>query len=500
MALADYFRKFAVAASQVVAGFDETAIRERLDQCDVGVMIGNDAQRNPEGLAATDMLVRLLGRFYPRISFQSNADITRWVELARSINPEIEIHEDTPQIGVAVGIDAPRAAALTISIGSDGWDATVSTTEPMKVGDSLNPFGAGIAACLGAANLFRVVMLGSRDTLDQSLVFSGLHLEPGATSEDVSCDVVLNEGCVLVGLGAIGNGAAWALGRCPGKGTIHLVDPQHVELSNLQRYVLTDRSSDGEHKLDVATAYFSGSLVPESHKYDWAAFVEGNGYSSDRVLVALDSAKDRRAVQSSLPRWIANAWTQPGDLGVSVHPSFYDNGACLSCLYLPKDRLPSEDRVIARALGLGEEHELLIRQLLYDNAPAPPEMLKLAASNLQVPEDDLLLFSNRTLRELYSEGICGGAVLPLNRAGMPTHDVHVPLAHQSALAGIGLASRLVADALGYGPTHSEATRINLMAAITQLPTQPLGKDPRGICICQDETYIDAYRTKYQFLK
>jgi hypothetical protein len=496
MALADYFRKSAVAASQVVAGFDEAAIRERLDQCDVGVMIGNDAQRSPEGLAATDTLVRLIARFYPRISFQSNADIATWVELARSINPEIEIHEDTPQIGVAVGIEAPRAAALTISIGSDGWDATLSTTELMKVGNSLNPFGAGIAACLGAANLFRVVMLGSEARLDQTLVFSGLHLEPGPTSDNVSCDVILNESCVLVGLGAIGNGAAWALGRCPGKGTIHLVDPQRVELSNLQRYVLTDRSSDGEHKLDVATTYFSGSLVAESHKSDWAAFVEGNGYSWDRVLVALDSAKDRRAIQSSLPRWIANAWTQPGDLGVSVHPSFNDNGACLGCLYLPKGRLPNEDRVIARALGLGEEHELAIRQLLYDNAPAPPEMLKLVASNLQVPDDDVLLFSNRTLRELYSEGICGGAVLPLDRVGMPTHDVHVPLAHQSALAGIGLASRLVADSLGYGPTHSEATRINLMDSVTQFPTQPLAKDPRGICVCQDETYIDAYRTKY----
>ena len=82
---------------------------------------------------------------------------------------------------------------------------------------------------------------------------------------------------------------------------------------------------------------------------------------------------------------------------------------------------------------------------------------------------------------------------------MPTHDVHVPLAHQSALAGVGLASRLVANNLGYGATHSEATRINLMDSVAQYPTQPLGKDQRGICVCQDETYVDAYRAKYQFL-
>jgi len=98
---------------------------------------------------------------------------------------------------------------------------------------------------------------------------------------------------------------------------------------------------------------------------------------------------------------------------------------------------------------------------------------------------------------LYSEGICGGAVLPLNRVGMPLHEVHVPLAHQSALAGIGLASRLVADILGQGPTSSKASRINLMDKMAQFPTQPLRRELSGNCMCHDNDYIDAYYMKYQ---
>src|SRR6266403_734495 len=61
-----------------------------------------------------------------------------------------------------------------------------------------------------------------------------------------------------------------------------------------------------------------------------AEFVRTAGYDWPHVLVALDTAADRRSVQASLPKWIANSWTQPGDLGLSVHGQFDGPGACLS--------------------------------------------------------------------------------------------------------------------------------------------------------------------------
>lgn len=497
MALADYFHKSAIAAAQVLAGFDETAIQERLHGSDVGILLGKEASSCQEGRAATDLLVRLMARFYPKIVFQSAGDdTTRWAEQARTINPAIDIEEATPRIGVAIGADAPQASELTISLGSNKWDAFVSTAETLKVGDSPNPFGPGAAACIAAANLFRAVMIGADGPLDRGLVFSTLHLEPRPTTEVSPSEAALTADSVLVGLGAVGNGAAWALGRCSVAGRIHLVDPQEVELSNLQRYALLDRSSEGRVKVDVVAPYFDGPLVSETHATDWATFVEDHGYSWNRVLVAVDSARDRRAVQASLPRWIANSWTQPGDLGVSVHPEFREAGACLSCLYLPKGQSPSEDRLIARALGLGEQHELVIRQALHDNSPLPPELVKESAGSLGVAEEDFGVFRGRPLRELYSEGICGGAVLPLSRIGRPAEDVHVPLAHQSALAGVLLASRLAGDALGFGSLQSEATRLDLLRTVPPMPTRPVAKDERGICICQDPTYAEVYDLKY----
>jgi len=101
-----------------------------------------------------------------------------------------------------------------------------------------------------------------------------------------------------------------------------------------QRYVLGERSDEGRSKVELAKSYLRGPLKPVAHQKKWAEFVRTAGYDWPHVLVALDTAADRRSVQASLPKWIANSWTQPGDLGLSVHGQFDGPGACLSCLYL----------------------------------------------------------------------------------------------------------------------------------------------------------------------
>lgn len=496
MSLPDYFRRSAVAAAQVLQGFDEDAIRDRLENLNVGLSIGQDAT-TPEGRALAEMSVRLLARLYPRLAIRGGDDSLS--ELALAINPQIELTEQTADLTLAIG-DA-CAAGRTIYAGSDGWDAQISTSAPRAVGQTTNPLGASAAACFAAANLFRLAFLErSEDTLDDDLTFSTLDLQSNTSHDPPATDsVTLGKGNVLVGVGAVGNAAVFALSRFThATGSLVLVDHETIELSNLQRYVLAERSDDQRSKVELASAAFAkqqSGIEIATHTLDWASYANRYGYGWERLLVALDSSRDRRAVQASLPRWIANAWTQPGDLGVSVHP--WNTGACLSCLYLPAGTTPSEDKLIAEALGIARpERELQIRQLLHANAPPPLELLQEVAERLAVPLDVLEPFRERPLRELYSEGICGGAVLPLDRVGSPRQHVHVPLAHQSALAGILLASRFVAHALGRAAAQTSVTRINLLAPITEFVTQPAQKDPRGICICQDLIYEEAYALKY----
>jgi hypothetical protein len=279
--------------------------------------------------------------------------------------------------------------------------------------------------------------------------------------------------------------------------TVELVDPEKIELGNLQRYVMTERSDAERLKVEAAADSFTGPVVSKAHAVSWSEYAELIDHPIPPTMVALDSAGARRMVQTSLPEFIVNGWTQPADLGVSTH--FFDGpGACLYCLYLPEGPTPNEDQIYADALGVPDQL-MQIRNLLHTKEATPRELLQLIGQRLGVEEELILKFEGRDLRKLYVEGICGGAVLPLGRLGTPRADVHVPLAHQSALAGILLVASAIQAHLQPKPSApTQVLRLNLMDAIDpRYVVQPALKDPRGICICQDRDYLAAYRSRFR---
>jgi Prokaryotic E2 family C/ThiF family len=496
VSLADYYSRAAMAASQVLANFDQSAFMGRLEESTVGIQFGLGAIASPEARALLDLLVRLLARLYPRLVLHCIAAdttiVTELVELAIRTNPNVDIAEHgTATIWINVGDDVAIREGIAINVGCSEWTALVSTRKPQPVGESHNPFGAGAAACIAAANLFRWTFVDPiPDVLDLDLQMSTWRLASHKPKSIPSAILDLT----LVGAGAIGNSAAWALARLPTSGSVRLIDPEAVELSNLQRYILALREDIDQPKIVVASRYFTGPMRAEPRQSSWAEFVASTGVVPDRVLVAVDSSEDRRAIQASLPRWIANAWTQPGDLGVSVH-EFLGQGACLRCLYLPVGEAPSQDALLAEGLRVPDQL-MRIRELLYHGDGAPADLLELIASRFGVSVELLQPYEGVTLSRLYSEGICGGAILPLGAVGA-IEDVHVPLAHQSALAGVLLAAAGVVDACGWTNRASCATRLNLMRPIDPtFITQSIQKDPRRICICQDRDYQEAYRMKY----
>jgi hypothetical protein len=494
MGFADYFHRSAIAAAQVLSGYDEEALAQRLEGITIEVNLGDTD--SDESRALMDLTVRLLARFYPRVSISgSGRDIAGHVELARAINPNIEVVEGKGDFAIGIGLHARPGCATPVFAGSNGWDALLSLEAPQDVGATRNPFGAGAAACLAVGEIFRQVFeTGPAESSPTTLSTLDVASQPSA--DNASIDGANVGEAVIVGVGAIGNAAVWALGRAPVRGELHLVDHQRTELSNLQRYVLCTREDDEHSKVVVAKRFLQGELKGAIHEATWAQFVGERGSAWRQVLVALDTAQGRRDVQASLPEWIANAWTQPGDLGVSVHPWGEDN-ACLACLYLPTGAAPGEDRVIGSALGLSSDLELLqVRRLLHTHSPLPPALYEQVSTKLGVHVDDLARFADRPLRSLYVEGLCGGAILPLSRIGGPTQAVHVPIAHQSALAGVLLGGRLAARAIGRSPDMTSVSRIDVLRPLGEYLTQPRQKDSRGICICQDKVYQGAYRAKY----
>src|SRR5260370_19872827 len=86
---------------------------------------------------------------------------------------------------------------------------------------------------------------------------------------------------------------------------------------------------------------------------------------------------------------------------------------------------------MASALGVPDRLKQ-IRAQLHKGAGVPGNLLDPIATSRAIPIDRLLPFEGRPVRNLYTEGFCGGALIPPGAVGAPRQGGHLPLAPQSA--------------------------------------------------------------------
>ena len=504
--LARFFDKAALAASQAIRDFDRASFEATLLASPVSLIIGDAAGRSREGQACAGLAVRLLARLYPVVTVEAEDSLRDHLhQTARSIHPGITLDSAEPPVATIV-VGAPDSEALpgeAVFVGSNGWTASISTTSPRSVGETANPFGAGAAACFAAAAVFRSVFSDVLPDLPpiQDLTVSILRPwaeDPEADATEVP-DADLEE-THIVGLGAIGNAVVWALSWCDGlAGRLHLVDGEAVDLSNLQRYVLTSDAdaTDKTAKTALAERHLADSgLDAVPHDQHWDRYLNDvPDRTLMRVAVGVDSPEARVAVQASLPRIVLNAWTQSGDLGVSRHPDFLD-APCLACLYLPDGERPSYSHRVATEIGLPDQ-EPRIRGYIDRRKPVDPDLLSDIATANDIPTDELARYQGQPIDAFYAAFVCGGHRLRVGGAG-PTREIDAPLAFQSALAGVLLAAEIVADAGGLRSADTPTlTRADVLSTpgVFESDTEPKGL--QGRCICRDDDFRARYAEKYE---
>lgn len=512
MAFADYFEKNLQSAALILQGIDAEAFKNTIEKEVVAVAMDDKALASKEGRATSDLSVRLLARLYPTLALVTlgkarSEDLERYRALARAVNSKIDLEAALSNVTHCLVIGSTKVRIpkgkrpVVIYAGSDNWLARVSTKGPTGSGSSDNPFGAGAAACLAIANFFRSSFKAQLPHAkpDEELTFSVLQMAPVDPAKPLNCALRhFDIGEVfLAGVGAIGNGFVWAIERVHCIGILHLVDGEALAKSNLQRYAMTVETDVDKPKVDLAKVWLSKSgLEVVAHSKHWEQFVgEREIRSFDQVAVAVDTASSRINIQASLPRAVFNSWTQTGEAGISRH-EFRGTGACLACLYIPDGEVPNYDQLVARALHLPEtrEHLLEIRKRLQLAEPTDRGFLDRVATAAGVPIDELLPFENKPLESLYLQGICGGAVMTLAKGGNPAQRTEVPMAFQSAFAGILLAADLVAERLALRPRLATKTQINLMTALAPFPSNGQAKAKR--CFCTDADFVAAFDAKY----
>ena len=209
------------------------------------------------------------------------------------------------------------------------------------------------------------------------------------------------------------------------------------------------------------------------------------------------------------PVRFTNAWTQPADSGWSRHEHFGEE-PCLACLYSPQHKAPSRHEQIAAAFG---QHPLRVLAYLVHRLPvglplppggvpvvpgldAPPDAERwfatsiaddiAAAAGIEVGE--LAGWRERSLADVYQDGICGGALMHLN-VGEAPREVLVPLAHPSAFAGVMLAVELlVAEAPELRVERPSAIegRYDVLAGLPQVLARPRARSAG--CLCGDAVW------------
>lgn len=499
-------------------------VRTFLAEKSVSLQAPTDLEQHHLHVAGFLLLVNLCARLYPRIHVVASPRI---VDEARALVLKINPTGDVTTGAATTTADATLAwccsrsapSASTIVVAPVGWEVLIDLPDSGAL-HATNMLASLAAATIGAAAIFRRVFAEllpqGREGVEPGRFNVLTHAPAATTLPDLPPDIPLGR-VHLVGAGAVGQAAIYALARVSATGTITVVDPEVITLSNLQRYVLTLDTDESVSKCAIAERALLGTrldFVPVES--EWSTDLLETE-SAEVICAAVDTEDIRIALQASLPRRVYNAWTQPADIGWSRHEQFGVE-PCAACLYWPTGPRPSYHELVARAL---RQHELRVLAHLsfrvpVDNPletgqipqlpdiPAPPEapswlarsLLDDVAVGLGIDAHNLASWRGRSIQDLYREGICGGALIRAQAGEIPT-EMAVPLAHQSVLAGIMLATQLLVAAhpqlLPYRPAVIEA-RLDLLAPFPQIALRPRQQTPG--CICSDPDFIARYRSKW----
>jgi len=489
MALPHFFDRVYAAAGGVLS-LSRESLEQQIASVRIGVRLDESWAANKNATRTADLVVNLCSRLYGEIVLDGPME---WVkpaeELARSINPEVSISAEAPSLRVVVGNTVWGDHALYVR--SDGWVARVLAEPVGRPPGPPNSIAAAGAAALSVAELFRRAFSTHVPALqfrDVNVSFLDFTAEGGA-------DEALREATIgdvgMVGVGAVANAAIWCLaGMDRLHGRLALIDDQTVDLSNLQRYVLALAGDVGAVKVEHAAASLDATGVevhPICGRFEDAV----DDRVAETLVVSVDNVDGRRAVQAVLPRLAINGWTSERGLGASWH-EFGTKGLCLACEYHPTGPGKSQFELIADALGLTAARVGTLWVFSQGLANADLETI---ANHLNVECGSLDEWLGKPIQDFYAGVVCGTVALDLLGIGRLEA---VPLAHQSALAGVLMVAELIKRTDASLRTRAqEAPMIvwdDVLHPAPRIWTQT--RERREGCICGDPVYQRHFASKW----
>lgn len=246
-------------------------------------------------------------------------------------------------------------ADTVVSIDAAGWQARIAVNEPISEFGKrpVNPVGPGVAASYGAAEIFKAVTSDeAAEPSSYSFDAYDLRLRAGVEPYDQHRsvpDVVTLGNIQMVGAGAVGSATLYFLRHLSLHDTLTVVDPDCVDISNLNRtplFTVHDAVHDTA-KVSVVERFMSDSISTSTYEQWYSEFVHERGTGDRDVLLPVANERQVRSViQDNYPPVMVHTTT--GDWEVDVRRTIPTKDACLRCHF------PPDTHNFSTACGEGE--------------------------------------------------------------------------------------------------------------------------------------------------
>lgn len=376
---------------------------------EVEITVAPEAAESPLGQRLLTLLVNELARMkgvvrrvhldcpdvprMPGVPVRDPRFLNGLVDLVEALNaPESEhrvelVAERAPQPAARLRV-GPTAGGGPL-LAADGWRALLGDFAANARWHDSAPYGAAIAASLGAAEAYKDLLdaNGAKALhLPDSFAFSTYNygIDHAAEAGPSVSSLALSD-VVVVGCGAGGTAALYVLAMQPGlSGEVALAEPGHHKSSNLNRYLMTTAADvhAGRHKLGTAVehlATFAPDLVVASNARPWEQLPR---HPWGLVLATADTIEARWAIQD---RAAAGASILDGGVVGLIYSVLRvrPGGRCLECKH-PRD----PDLAIKQRAARWGQTVTSIRAWTAENRIVDREMLEQLANTQNRPVED----------------------------------------------------------------------------------------------------------------
>ncbi|RXG87359.1 ThiF family adenylyltransferase [Bradyrhizobium zhanjiangense] len=508
------------ALLQNLAGESVNSLAQRLAPGHLVIQVGGDALASPQGQLLVSFAANLAGRLFPvvqRVTIVMPSDhkllfsSPRWRDATFSGHlsmllhalPELvacSISREPPATydwALVVGSEMGDVGHSTIFVGADGWEASFSPDRPIAATGRKNPVGAYVAACIGIAEIWKRLLLPHGDIFHKAIIrplmepltFSAFtyFVSPGPNPE-LPAAVTLGR-VTGVGVGAGGGAAMFTLASLEGaRGHLNLIDPDEIEASNLNRYVMADTADVDErmNKAKLAARMFGPQVTvkPYPRSFSECDGLEPADYGF--VLAAVHTREARREIQWETPGvlWDAGA-TQDGDF--RIWRMILGQTECMHCKHPPG----AEDVEYRKAAQLSKllklEHTVCLRKLRDNEIFTEAEAARIAG----LVQDERLEFDPPRPQQRFGDWEaeqCG-------KLKLPELDEEVPIPFAPVMAGVLIAGEIIKEQ--HFPEYVLDSRYsNTLMGQFMRRSRPVRIAPKPDCkLCNDPLMHEQFRAR-----